>query len=71
VTIIIRADGITFSGSPFVFGTLPEEYRSSKVKIIPINTASTVVQIEPVTGKIVSYTGGNSSTIYGQCTYSV
>lgn len=61
---------VTFSGSPYVFGNIPAEFRPTRNRYINVFGASMLIQIL-ANGDIATYQSASNVAIYGQCSYSV
>lgn len=61
---------VSFSGSPYVFGQLPEGYRPPGTRFINCYGANVLIQIL-TGGTIVTYQSATNSILLGQCSYSL
>lgn len=68
--VFVANSRISFSGSPFKFFTLSEEFRPSIMKYIIGYDPKMLIQINP-NGDVITYQSATDALIYGQCAYNV
>lgn len=68
--VFVANSRISFSGSPFKFFTLSEEFRPSIMKYIIGYDPKMLIQINP-NGDVITYQSATDALIYGQCAYTV
>lgn len=68
--IISIVSQVTFTGSPYVFGQLPEGYRPPNTRYVNCYGSNALIQILP-DGVIATYQSVTNSILMGQCSYSI